>query len=566
MSDPVLGDNFRRVIWTCWFQGLDDAPSLVQRCIQSWIKHNPGWDLRCLDRHTVLHYAPSLNDLNLTNAVITAASLSDIVRINLLHEYGGVWVDASLFCNRPLDAWLPDHMEQGFFAFRRPEPDRPLASWFLAARPHHPIVARWTRTVRDYWRDRRQADDYFWFHRSFRTLCETDPDVAAQWRRVPKVSAIPPHQIQRLGMTSPARDSIEKVDRTLPLFKLTYRYPVAEDGPDSLLSAIIGPPGAARATPPPTQVAPPSSSSSAPTIAGLRLGTENIGDHIQIIAADRLLDRFGLPPRLRIDRDEGLGDPPVPGADQPVPMLMNGWFKRGEQGWPPHAHVDPIFLGFHVRPKQSRALLSPASIAYLRRHQPIGCRDKFTTETLRDRGIDAFESHCLTLTLPRRLPGEGQTRTFVVSRDHRLAEALPASLGPTLPLLHYSGQQDFDRNMARAAAMLALYRDQARLIVTSLLHCALPAIAMGIPVVMFYPINSERGHQSDRERFSSLEQLIPIWRIEDMDQVDWSPTPPDVGAIKLALLDRLSAALSSRGLTQFRALGPIAPASALPPR
>ena len=104
MSDPVLGDNFRRVIWTCWFQGLDDAPSLVQRCIQSWIKHNPGWDLRCLDRHTVLHYAPSLNDLNLTNAVITAASLSDIVRINLLHEYGGVWVDASLFCNRPLDA------------------------------------------------------------------------------------------------------------------------------------------------------------------------------------------------------------------------------------------------------------------------------------------------------------------------------------------------------------------------------------------------------------------------------------------------------------------------------
>ena len=120
--------------------------------------------------------------------------------------------------------------------------------------------------------------------------------------------------------------------------------------------------------------------------------------------------------------------------------------------------------------------------------------------------------------------------------------------------------------MARAAAMLALYRDQARLIVTSLLHCALPAIAMGIPVVMFYPINSERGHQSDRERFSSLEHLIPIWRIEDMDQVDWSPTPPDVGAIKLALLDRLSAALSSRGLTQFRALGPIAPASALPPR
>ena len=47
-----------------------------------------------------------------------------------------------------------------------------------------------------------------------------------------------------------------------------------------------------------------------------------------------------------------------------------------------------------------------------------------------------------------------------------------------------------------------------------------------------------------------------------MDDVDWSPVPPDVGAIKLALIDDLSARLETMGLGVVRTLGPIADASA----
>jgi len=87
---------------------------------------------------------------------------------------------------------------------------------------------------------------------------------------------------------------------------------------------------------------------------------------------------------------------------------------------------------------------------------------------------------------------------------------------------------------------------------------------MGIPVVMFYPLNSPEGHASDRERFSSLERLLRIWRFDEMDKVDWSPVPPDIGAIKLALIDDLAARLETMGLGRARKLGPIAEASALP--
>jgi hypothetical protein len=56
-----------------------------------------------------------------------------------------VWADATLFCLRPLDEWLPpnhtmDHTT-GFTAFRDPSRERLMANWFIAAEPTNPILA-----------------------------------------------------------------------------------------------------------------------------------------------------------------------------------------------------------------------------------------------------------------------------------------------------------------------------------------------------------------------------------------------------------------------------------------
>ena len=53
--------------------------------------------------------------------------------------------------------------------------------------------------------------------------------------------------------------------------------------------------------------------------------------------------------------------------------------------------------------------------------------------------------------------------------------------------------------------------------------------------------------------------------MDAMTLADWSPAPVEVGVIKLALIDRLSAALAAMGLAQARTVGPIAPSSILPP-
>lgn len=210
-----------KTIWTCWFQGRENAPDLVQRCMSSWEKKNPGWAFRCLDATTAGLYVDVEEVVDLKRQAVTAASLSDILRILLLREYGGVWVDATLYCNRPLDEWLNDVFSGDFFAFAAPAENRPLSSWFIAATATSTLLARWHAHVARYWRDRTAADDYFWFHHQFAGLCASDPEAQQLWDKVPKISADPPHSFQNLR--SRCKDSTEpEIDWGTPVFKLRH--------------------------------------------------------------------------------------------------------------------------------------------------------------------------------------------------------------------------------------------------------------------------------------------------------------------------------------------------------
>ncbi|MDP9105649.1 MAG: polysaccharide pyruvyl transferase family protein [Candidatus Eremiobacteraeota bacterium] len=557
-----------KVIWTCWFQGREHAPPLVERCLRSWERINPDWEFRCLDATTVQRYVDLARIVDLKRQSITAAALSDIVRIMLLHEFGGVWVDATLSCNRPLNDWLPGVMHEGFFAFSAPAPDRVLSSWFLSAEANHPLIAAWFRRTLDYWSGRVQADDYFWFHHLFGDIVAAHDVAAEAWSRVPRVSADAPHALQFGGrMYRPKDEVFDAIDWTTPVFKLRHPLPDGDAAPGSLLDYLLkrddrrDTPSALAACAAPPSIA----AAAAPNeFVSLKVSTENLGDHIQIIAGQRLLSRLGITPARTVDRDDELDSAAaLPSGDEPAGILLNGWFKSKHSAWPPHARYAPVLHGFHIRLFQCPPLVSEASIAFFRRHEPIGCRDVYTANLLRSKGVEVFVSNCLSLTYSRRIERpETQTEVFVVSRDERIKEVLAPALDRYTFVSHYTGCHDFAANTAQAERVLDMYRSRAKLVVTTLLHCALPAMAMGIPVVVFYPLNDEAGHASDRERFSSLETMVRVYRFDELDQVDWNPEPVDVGAVKFGVLDSFFKLAARWGTAPPPPIGPIAPAAA----
>jgi hypothetical protein len=115
---------------------------------------------RCLDARTVRRYVKVGDVLDLRRAAVTAASLSDVIRLLLLHEYGGVWADATLYCNSPLDHWLNPFLGSGFFAFANPGPDRRLAAWFIASAENNDLCAMRTNSTVRHRQDRTQTEGY----------------------------------------------------------------------------------------------------------------------------------------------------------------------------------------------------------------------------------------------------------------------------------------------------------------------------------------------------------------------------------------------------------------------
>ena len=228
----------KKVIWSCWLQGRARAPWLVERCLSSWQARNPDWEFRCLDEDSLARYVdlPELGPCR-----ITRTSFSDILRVFLLRAHGGVWTDATVYCNRPLDEWLHARQSSGFFAFERPASDRMLSSWFLVSEAHHFIVDRWCESTIRYWAEHESAHTYFWFHELFRQLFDADPAFAAAWSAVPKLSAHGPHMIQRIGLFESDAEAVQsRVDWQCPMFKLTYRIDESRCVDGTLLARLLG--------------------------------------------------------------------------------------------------------------------------------------------------------------------------------------------------------------------------------------------------------------------------------------------------------------------------------------
>lgn len=139
----------QKAIWAYWHQGEDKAPFLVKHCLNSWRRLNPDWKLTVLDSESVSR------GLDVTafraRADIGLQAFSDILRVTLLSQEGGVWVDATLYCVRPLDDWLTARVTDNFFAFASKRTDRLMTTWFLYGTSSSSTLQAWKNEIYDYW-------------------------------------------------------------------------------------------------------------------------------------------------------------------------------------------------------------------------------------------------------------------------------------------------------------------------------------------------------------------------------------------------------------------------------
>lgn len=133
----LLTTPIPRIVWTYW--NSPTLPLLVERCIANWRRINPGFDIRVLDDAGLRAYVPDVPD---ALAHVAPAKRADWIRLRLLRDHGGIWVDASTILTRSLDWVIEAQQRDGsdlvayYLGRFTTDADCPVVeSWFLAAPP-----------------------------------------------------------------------------------------------------------------------------------------------------------------------------------------------------------------------------------------------------------------------------------------------------------------------------------------------------------------------------------------------------------------------------------------------
>ncbi len=227
----ALHDHQLLIIFSCVSHNLfiQSLPRFITRSSTSSPDQpdNHVHEVRALDNNSLTAHLPQTEVDSILSGTKEQQSISNLIRLSLLHRHGGVWADATTICMQPLDEWLPAAASSGFFAFRAHAEGRPLSNWFLAATPHHLIVKRLQDASIAYWVGRKSRHIYFWTHGLFSDLLKQDPEFKKAWKLVPDISSrhdfhFGPKAAKLLAPAPP--DLASQLARPpSPVFKLTYK-------------------------------------------------------------------------------------------------------------------------------------------------------------------------------------------------------------------------------------------------------------------------------------------------------------------------------------------------------
>lgn len=223
-------------VFVYWAQGMEAAPPIVRACYER-LKRVPGIDLRLVTEATVPYWV-DLPDHVKQRVPATKAAFSDWLRIALLKEYGGIWVDATCYVTGDLTVVDELAGDRRFFAFRYN--DARISSWFLAARNNSYIVHMMHAALEVYFRSHDKVTHYFFFHDLFEALAQLDDRFGEIWEtKGQHGDTRVPHRLQGLlrGPSGTGED-IAAIHGSF-VHKLTYKLKADEVGHATVAGALV---------------------------------------------------------------------------------------------------------------------------------------------------------------------------------------------------------------------------------------------------------------------------------------------------------------------------------------
>ena len=84
-------------IWICWWDGVENMPPIVKACYNSVVRNAIDFKITLITKYNYTDYLsiPDYIMEKVNNGKMTLTHFSNIVRVALLYNYGGLWLDAT---------------------------------------------------------------------------------------------------------------------------------------------------------------------------------------------------------------------------------------------------------------------------------------------------------------------------------------------------------------------------------------------------------------------------------------------------------------------------------------
>lgn len=213
-------------VWIFWGQGIDMAPLIVQACVRSIRNNLSNKEIILLNLDNYREYIkfPEYIEEKFKKGKISYAHFADLIRIELLTQYGGIWLDATVLCTGAIPEYI---LNSKLFVYKNIGLDKSdeetiaASNWLIASCSHNNIIESTRNLLFEYWKKEECVSNYFFFHLFFKMATEK---YTEEWRNIPTFNNVTPHILQYELLEEYNEERFEQIKNMSTIHKLNRRF------------------------------------------------------------------------------------------------------------------------------------------------------------------------------------------------------------------------------------------------------------------------------------------------------------------------------------------------------
>jgi len=163
-------NSIPKIIWTFW--SLKSPSYFASLCIDRWASLHPDYQVKVINEENIADYLTEFDMTFFDHHSLPIQNVSDLIRLSLLENYGGIWLDASVFIEERIDEIFDLQSNQfdflGYYDKLSEKRSSPpiIETWFLIAPKGSHFISLWRKELltcfqsfnpKEYYKNR---DDY----------------------------------------------------------------------------------------------------------------------------------------------------------------------------------------------------------------------------------------------------------------------------------------------------------------------------------------------------------------------------------------------------------------------